>query len=93
MRTQEELAHAFEAHYANAATLLAQLAGRLEEIEATNDWGTKRQVVELLVSEISVTTHGSGRKKEADIAIIYSFSGRQVVDTTMNSRGGSPDTD
>jgi site-specific DNA recombinase len=93
MRTQEELAHAFEAHYANAATLLVQLAGRLEEIEATNDWTTKRQVIELLVSAIQVTTHGTGRTKEADLVITYSFSGRQVVDTTMSSRGGSPDRD
>jgi hypothetical protein len=93
LRTQEELTHAFESHYANAATLLAQLAGRLEEIEATNDWETKRHVIELLVSEIKVTTHGTSRSKEADIVITYSFSGRQVVDTTMSSRGCSRDTD
>jgi site-specific DNA recombinase len=93
LRTQEELAHAFEAHFANAATLLAQLAGRLEEIEAADDLATKRQVIELLVSEIKVTTQGTGRAKEADIVITYSFSGHQAVDTTMSTHGRSRDRD
>jgi site-specific DNA recombinase len=93
LRTQEELAQTFEAHYANAAMLLAQLAGRLDEIETANDSATKRQVIELLVSGVRVTTHGTGRTKEADIVITYSFSGHQVVDSTMSRHGRSRDRD
>jgi site-specific DNA recombinase len=93
MRTQEDLAHAFEAHYASAATPLNRLAGRLEEIETTGDWATKRQVIELLVSEVAVTTRGTGRAKEAEIEVTYAFSGHHAVDTTMSSREHSRDRD
>ena len=78
---------------------LRLLIGQLEEFVtkvqrnlATADWEMKRHVIELLVSEIIVTTHGSGRTKEADIVITYAFSGRRAVDTTMSTRAGSRDT-
>ncbi len=93
MRTQEELAQAFEAHYADAAVLLGQLTDRLEEIEATDDWATKRQVVELLVSEITVTSRGVGRAKEANLAVTYAFSSRQAVDVSTSRSACNPDRD
>jgi site-specific DNA recombinase len=93
IRTQEDLAHAFEAHYSNAAALLAQLAGRLEVIEVGNGASTKRQVIELLVSDIAVTTRGSGRSKDADVVVTYSFADRHAVDFTKDSRARSRDRD
>jgi site-specific DNA recombinase len=62
-----------EAQLADAAALLGRLRGRLEEVERTNDWATKRQVVEMLVREVRVQTTGTGQGKRAHVTARYDF--------------------
>ncbi len=92
LRTQEELSRAFEAHYADAAALLVRLRDRVAEIDAADDRETKRQVIEMLVSDVVVTTRGEGRNKVAEVTITYAFSGHRVVDPTTSRRGRSRGT-
>ena len=97
LKVQEDLAQAFEAHLSEASTMLARLGERLEEVERKDDWAAKRQIVELLVAQISVRTEGEGRKKEAAISIRYSFgnprsavhSGTPGVGRSRSWPGGS----
>jgi site-specific DNA recombinase len=87
MRAQDDLAQAFEASLAEATALLARLRERLEEIERTNDWEKKRQVVELLVAGISIRTEGGGREKRAGVTLRYVFGRpRAVVVSATNGR-------
>ena len=76
--SQQALAAAYETHLTTAATMLAQLQERVEEMERTDDWDTKRHVVELLVAGIRVQSEGRGRQTKAHVTIRYVF--------------GSPDT-
>jgi hypothetical protein len=44
------------------------------EIEKTNDWDTKRRVVETLVTEVVIRTSGQGRQKQAKADVTYCFT-------------------
>ncbi|MCH7554059.1 MAG: recombinase family protein, partial [Chloroflexi bacterium] len=72
VRSQEELTKEFQHRHDEASALLTRLADRLEEIERTKDFETKRKVVELLVSDIHVKTSDAGTK-QASVSITYSF--------------------
>jgi site-specific DNA recombinase len=85
LQSQQDLAQAFEAHYTEATTVLAQLAAELEEIERTNDLTRKRQVVELLVSEIRITTTRQGTSKPATLTIRYTFARPRAVEITNDN--------
>ncbi len=92
LRAQVEVAHAYEAHLTDAGVLLAQLRQRLEEIERTDDFETKRRVVELLVVGIVVETEGTGKTKRAVVRCRYAFAKPDDVvnvsrDTCVHSRG------
>jgi site-specific DNA recombinase len=79
LRAQQEVAAAYEAHYAEARALLLRLRERVEAIEAEDDWETKRSVVEMLVTRIRAKTIGEGRRKSARVTIGYAFAPQQTV--------------
>lgn len=83
LRSQARLAEAYEAHLSQAGALLSQLRDRLEEVERTNDWETKRQIVELLVTGITVNTleDEPHRRRRAEVTVHYNFGQPSVVDS------------
>ncbi len=85
------LAEAFEAHVVEATTLLKRLSERLHEIEQTNDWDTKRQIVEQLVCGVRVTTEGDGFNKRAVVEVDFAFGERRAGEITTGSCGCIPD--
>jgi len=75
IQVQEATAEALRDQFARAEALLTQLRERLEIVERTGDWATKRQIVELLVAGIRVTTTDmTERKRQAVVDIAYKFS-------------------
>jgi site-specific DNA recombinase len=58
LRAQEALAEAMEMQLTNAAVVLGKLRDGIEAAEAQDNFALRRQVVELLVSGITVTTTG-----------------------------------
>jgi site-specific DNA recombinase len=75
LRAQADLAAAIEAQVAEAATLLAKLRERLEEIEA-GGWEAKRPWVERFVSRITVEPVPTTRrwKRPVRVVVEYVFS-------------------
>jgi site-specific DNA recombinase len=73
LASQAALADAYEAHLSEAAALLTRLRDELDEIEATDDWDRKRQVVERLVVGLAVQTEGQGRRACAHIRARFAF--------------------
>ncbi len=62
----------------DAESLLTSLH---EVIDSDLDWDIRRRVVETLVKDILITTVGEGRKKQAEVEVIYSFdSPAEVVE-------------
>jgi site-specific DNA recombinase len=80
MSAQDELARAFEAQVTDAATILVQLRDHLEAVERDDDWETKRRIVELLVSRISVASEGAAGKLQPRITIRYTFGKPATVE-------------
>ncbi len=80
LRSQAELADAFEAHVSEAASMLSRLRTRLDDIEREDDFEARREIVRLLVGGITVRTTGEGRGKTAEIAIRYVFGEPRAVD-------------
>lgn len=89
LQEKEGTVAAYENQYARVTQLLAVLPGRVDEIDATDDWDAERQIVEAPVSEITVRPRGEGSKKEATISCLYRFSGEAVV-TVMATVYTSP---
>ena len=89
INAQSDLADAVKSQYAQAEVMLGALAERLGEIEANDDWETKRQVVELLVSGIRVHTEGTGQQKSGTLRVTYRFDGGQAVVLGNGSCGRS----
>ena len=97
IRSQAELAAAFETHLSEAAAMLARLRGRVEEIEAdaaSDDperrvvgLRAKQEIIELLVSGITVETSGEGRRKTAEVTIRYAFGEPTAVASSRNGPG------
>jgi site-specific DNA recombinase len=85
LRAQQEITAAYEAHYAEAVSMLARLREGLRDIEKTNDWETRRKVIELLVTEIRAETEGSGRHKTSRIRIAYAFTPARTVDVVASA--------
>ena len=83
LASQAALAAAFEAHLTEATALLLRLRGRLADVEQTNDWATKREIVEALVARITVRTDGDERgRKRATVRVRYACGEpREVVST------------
>jgi site-specific DNA recombinase len=73
---QRALVDAYAAHLTDARHLLEQLQARLQEVEATNDQATKRQVMETLIHHIRIDTAHTG---EARATITYAFSKERVA--------------
>jgi site-specific DNA recombinase len=87
---QAALTRATEAHLTEAAALLSRLHQQLDEVEQTNDWGLRRQIIELLVGALHIRTEGSGRQKRALIRIHYTFGQPSAVDSTKPMPGRIP---
>ena len=81
LRAQAALIDAQEAHLADAATMLTDLRGEVDEIERTRDGGRMRRIIELLVRSIDIRTEGEGRAKRATVTVRYAFAqpAREVV--------------
>ena len=82
LRAQEALVGAQEAHLTSAAKMLMKLRGQVEEVERTNDTARKREVVEALVSRVTVTTADDPAArggKRATVAVRYAFNPSRVV--------------
>jgi hypothetical protein len=73
---QRALVDAYAAHLTDARHLLEQLQARLQEVEATDDQTTKRQVMEILVHHIRIDTAHTG---EVRATITYAFSKERVA--------------
>jgi site-specific DNA recombinase len=71
--SQDALTAAAEAHLAAAGAMLARLRDCLDDVERTNDWATKRTVVELLVRQVRVRTEDTGQGKRAHATARYAF--------------------
>ena len=81
LSAQAELLKAWEARVVEIAVLLQSLQEQLEEVERTNDWDKKRQIVALLVPKIVVHTEGQGHRKRAAITRYYAFGKPRRLDT------------
>lgn len=93
VQAQRDLANASAEEFADAESLLIRLREGLEEIERTDDWDAKRQIVELLVAGVRVDTIREGSAKRATLTILYTFGpGHHVVDATTGSRARSHGT-
>jgi site-specific DNA recombinase len=92
LASQEALAAAFETHLTEASAMLLRLQDQLAEIERTDDWARKREIVQLLVHEIRVTTEGEGAHKQARVLLRYAFGEPRAVDTTTGTRARIRDT-
>jgi site-specific DNA recombinase len=85
MRNERELAEDQERAITNAATMLLQVQGNVEEISASNDVERKRAIVERLVSKIVVTTEvtGAGKagrlRKKATVDVYFYFGERTTA--------------
>ncbi|SRR5579883_311543 len=71
--SETQLTAAAQAQLADATAMLGRLRDRLEEVERTDDWATKRAVVELLVRQVTVETTGTGRERRAVGRARYAF--------------------
>jgi site-specific DNA recombinase len=87
---QAVLTRATEVHLTEAAALLSRLHQQLDEVEQTNNWDLRRQIIELLVGALSIRTEGSGRHKRALITIHYTFGRPSAVDSTRQTPGPTP---
>lgn len=87
LESQQELTQTFAEHYQEAEELLVRLRDRLGDIEAKDDFAAKRQVVELLVTDIVVDTHGEGSRKHATVTVSYAFTPSRVVEKNSTVSG------
>jgi site-specific DNA recombinase len=87
----DALTMAAEAQVTEAATMLARLRDRLAEVEASDDWATKRAVVALLVRQVRVATTGAGRAKQAEATARYAF-GPDVAAVSTTAGAGTTGT-
>jgi site-specific DNA recombinase len=85
LTAQTALAQATEAQLTEASSMLTGLRGRLAEIDRTDEWPLKRQIIELLVAEIRVRTEQQGTRKQAALTIRYHFGQSLAVDSTTPS--------
>jgi hypothetical protein len=70
---QAALVVATEVQVLEVDALLGSLRDEIALIEETDDWTRKRQIVELLVRQITVWTTGTGRGKSAELLVSYHF--------------------
>ena len=89
LRTQAEMAAASEAYLADVGAMLAQIRGRVEEIEAKNDRAAMRELVELLVPRIVLRTELIGQKrvrqqKRISLQLTLAFSQKPDVVSIRN---------
>ncbi|MGD9892317.1 MAG: recombinase family protein, partial [Dehalococcoidia bacterium] len=73
LRAQESLTAAAESHLTTTATVLANLKDKIAAIERTKDTAAQREIIELLVFEITVRAVGDGRRRKPEIAIRYAL--------------------
>jgi site-specific DNA recombinase len=84
--SQSALADAYQTHVTEAAAVLTQLQERIEEVERTNDWQKKQEIMALLVAGIRVQTEGEGRRKRAHVRMHYTFGQPVAVDSLTGGR-------
>lgn len=87
IKAQDEITQALEAQLSETTAMLGQLRENFEEIERTNDFARKRQIVELLVRGITVHTEETeGGKRRARVAVRFAFGKPRsiVVDDTLD---------
>lgn len=89
LRAQETLAEAQEAHLTDAAAMLRELRTTITEIEAANDTARKREIIELLVSRITIGTDTTEGRRRATVTIRYAFERPRVYGngSTRQARG------
>ena len=89
MRAQVALIEAQEAEITNSAALLTHLRDELDEIERTNDWARKREVIERYVRHVVVDTHETGtRRKDAEVRVYLRLKPEPTaVENTTDRRG------
>jgi hypothetical protein len=79
LQAQVQLANAFEAHVIGATALLSQLQAQVDEVDRTDDSATKRQIVELLVDNVTVNKTGKGVNAKTELTLRYSFNAPNVL--------------
>jgi site-specific DNA recombinase len=90
IRAQEALAEAHESQFTDVVSMLNRLRSRAEDIEATNDIAAKREIIDLLVSRISVRTEGQGRRKQAAVTIRHAFRPTSADAVVLDTPPGTP---
>jgi len=95
LKTQAQMAEAQEAYLSDAASMLARVRGRVQQIEEENDWAAKRDLIELLVprmivrTEITGTTPGGRRRKDTRVALTLAFRSDSAVVSGRQTGGRS----
>ncbi len=60
-------------HLAAAVVMLADLRAQVEEVQRTNDLTRRREIIERLVSHLTVQTDIGAKQKRATVQITYAF--------------------
>ena len=95
LRARAEMAAASEAYLSDVGAALAQMHGSVDEIEETNDWQRKRQLIELLVprmivrTEITGTTPGGRRRKKTRLCLTLAYREKEAVVSATATAGRS----
>jgi len=78
LEVQRQTTTVFEGQYLEAYSLLTRLQERVDEIEQTNAYEIKRQVIELLVSDVIVESDPTTRQGTVNITYHFSPRGTQI---------------
>jgi site-specific DNA recombinase len=78
MRVRAEMAAASEGYLADVGAALAQMQGNLDQIERTDDWRARRELISLLAPSITVETQFLGlakvrQRKQAVVKLALAF--------------------
>ena len=79
---RRDVAEAMEAHLTEAGAVLRELQARADDLEALETggdvgrWEEQRRMAARLVAVLEVTTRGTGRGSEAEVAALFTFGGR-----------------
>ena len=82
LRTEEDTRKSMSSRLAGAGELLDTLRSRLKD-DLT--WEEKRELVELLVVDVTVDGEEKQQEKEPQVTVTYAFDGRAVTSTDTDS--------
>lgn len=71
MRARSALLEAQESLLTDSATMLVRLQTELADIEATDDWSRRREVIEQYVRQITIETVENGKRRKDAVARVY----------------------